>query len=234
MNNIVFEALGMAPRPKKRSGQNLQFNCPACVHQNAGHRPDKTWRGGATIMPGNRFVYHCFNCNFTTGWTPGGLFSPKVADLMGWCGISAEIIRDIRFLANEMRYRALNGPPKVLLPDGLMSCREWADANCTDSRFLEIATFLQSYDPPKDLNDYHWTPDDHGMALDGYVIVVEGEEDYPTGWKAIPLLDMSQPFRTNKGIEPDVEDNITAEQLAEHRRLHLLKNPTTFDDEEEL
>lgn len=234
MSNIVFEALEMAPRQKKRSGQNLQFNCPACIHQNGGHRPDSRWRGGATILPGNRFVYHCHNCQFKTGWTPGGLFSRKVADLLGWCGISAEIIRDISFLANEMRYHAQNGHPRVTLPDGLMTCQEWADADCTDSRFLDIATFLQSFEQPYDLNGYYWTPDDNGMALDGYIISINGDLTYPTGWYGFPYCDPSQPYRTHKGIEPEPDDDVTEAELADHRRRHLLDDPMTFDDEAKL
>lgn len=219
MSNIVYEALEMAPRSKKRSGQNLQFNCPACIHQNGGHRADSRWRGGATIMEGNRFVYHCHNCQFKTGWTPGGLFSPKVENLLSWCGISDDVIRDIRFYAYELRYRALNGGPRVDLPSGLQSCEEWADKDCTDERFLQIATFLQSFDPPHDLKDYYWTPDPNAMALDTYVVSITGTYAYPTRWAAFPLLDPSQPHRTHEGIEPEPDDAIPPHILAEMDRL---------------
>jgi len=230
MTNIVFEALAVSPRPKRnKPGNELAINCPACVHQGVGHRPDRRWRGGIGLK-GDAVIYHCQNCGYRTGWQPGHVLSYKLTDLMDWCGVSPEIIRDIKFYAAELRYRAKMGGPRVLLPDDLKSCNEWLEAGCQDGRFLEVATFLQSFDPPKDLRDYYWTPDPNGIALDTYVVVLNGTIEYPTSWLAIPLLDMTQPHRSNRGIEMDTDDELTDQEIGKMDRL-MLEHPYGNDEE---
>lgn len=46
----------------------ISGNCPVCVMN--GESPDTRGRGGF-LFTDEKFQYHCFNCNFNAGWSPG-------------------------------------------------------------------------------------------------------------------------------------------------------------------
>lgn len=214
--NIVYEALqSRLPNARLSPSGWTSFNAPCCQHR--GHSPDTRKRGGIK-MDGNSLVYHCFNCQYAAVYEPGQPLTKKMKDLMGWLGLSSELIRDITFYTSELVYRTNNGPPKVILPDDLQTLAAWAEQDCRDPSFLEAATFLQSFDPPKDLQGYFWTPDDHQMSLSRYIVMVKGSEDHPTAWLGFPL-DSALPHLLNgKPDEPEDED-IPPETLKEMERL---------------
>lgn len=225
MSNIVHEAMQNSPRAHRRGPNGeTKINCPACIHQGAGHRPDTRWRGSFKL-DGERFLYNCFNCHYATGWEPGQIISNKTLDLLRWSGISPEIIRDIKFYSSELRYRQQMGGNPIVLPDGLKTCKQWADDNCIDPRFLNIAQFLQSLDPPADLQDYYWTPEPNGMALDQYAVEIAGTEQYPTGWRAFPVLDDDLPHRTHKGEEPEPDETVPQHILDAMQEPEMTEEP---------
>jgi len=58
------------PTQKVSSSGWVSFNCPVCT-QNGQTRPDTRKRGGVRFPDSDSFQYNCFNCHFTTGWSPG-------------------------------------------------------------------------------------------------------------------------------------------------------------------
>ena len=60
------------------------FNCPMCS--------DKRKRGGV-IQSNSKISYHCFNCNFTTGWSPSPRLGQKYKALAEALGVGAKDIQ---------------------------------------------------------------------------------------------------------------------------------------------
>jgi hypothetical protein len=69
----------------------ITLNAPCCHHR--GHRSDTKRRGGIRFDQG--VVYHCFNCQFTTGWQPGNPIGEKLKQLVSWMGGSQELIHQL-------------------------------------------------------------------------------------------------------------------------------------------
>ena len=55
-------------------------NCPMCI-VNGESRPDTKSRGGFHFEQ-EKFQYNCFNCGYTTGWSPGKKLSFRLRKLM--------------------------------------------------------------------------------------------------------------------------------------------------------
>lgn len=86
----MFDILSLVPGKKKKTGSGwVSFNGVCCHHR--GHKADKRSRGGLKF-DGNNWTYHCFNCNFKTGFVLGKTFAPKTRQLLKWCGIDDQDI----------------------------------------------------------------------------------------------------------------------------------------------
>lgn len=72
----------------------LTMNCPMCVH-NGQPRPDTKHRGGFKF-DGDKVGYHCFNCNYTTGWRPGSRLGFRLIKLMRVLGIDEGEIQRLK------------------------------------------------------------------------------------------------------------------------------------------
>ena len=130
MNDIQSALLALLP-PKRKltSGGWTSFNAPCCSHR--GERQDDRLRGGVKVE-NDGFVYHCFNCGFAAGWTPGKLLSKNTKDLFKWIGINEieigklnlatmKIKDDQPVLKKAFNLTLLEKP----LPEGTMSVIEW-------------------------------------------------------------------------------------------------------------
>ena len=85
MNGIQQAVLDSLPGKQKRTTNGwISFNAVCCHHN--GESMDKRNRGGV-IANGDAISYHCFNCNFKTGWQPGRHISFKMRKLLTWLGI---------------------------------------------------------------------------------------------------------------------------------------------------
>jgi len=84
-------------RPTKRSASGwISGNSSCCTHR--GESKDTRGRGGF-IVDTNKISYHCFNCNYTTGYTIGGNISAKFSRLLLWIGVSEQEINAIKIEA---------------------------------------------------------------------------------------------------------------------------------------
>lgn len=63
------------------------FDCPVCS--------DKRKRGGV-ITNGAKISYHCFNCGYTTGWSPAPHMGKKYKDLVEKLGASTSDIHRVQ------------------------------------------------------------------------------------------------------------------------------------------
>jgi 5S rRNA maturation endonuclease (ribonuclease M5) len=76
----------LPPKRKKSTSGWISFNAVCCTHN--GESFDKRGRGGVLLENEHDWRYHCFNCNFTAGFTLGKPLGIKARKLLGWLGVS--------------------------------------------------------------------------------------------------------------------------------------------------
>ena len=54
-----------------------------------------TRKRGGVITSGPKISYHCFNCNYTTGWTPSPHLGKKYKDLAEALGVDKNVIHNV-------------------------------------------------------------------------------------------------------------------------------------------
>jgi len=85
VNSIQQTVMDSLPGKTKRTSNGwVSFNAVCCHHN--GESQDKRMRGGI-IANGEAISYHCFNCNFKTGWQPGRHISFKMRKLLTWLNV---------------------------------------------------------------------------------------------------------------------------------------------------
>lgn len=101
MNSIQQTLTNLLPAKKKQTPSGwVSFNAPCCVHN--GESSDNRGRGGLKI-DGSSISYHCFNCNYKTGWQPGWHLSYKFRKLLSWFGADDREIQ--RLVLEAIRVR---------------------------------------------------------------------------------------------------------------------------------
>jgi hypothetical protein len=80
------------------------------------------------------FQYHCFNCNFKAGWTPGKLLSKNTKNILSWMGLPEIEIQKLGLeaLKNKEDMPKVEKPidfnlNEVELPDATMSVIDWVN-----------------------------------------------------------------------------------------------------------
>jgi len=120
------------PTQKVNPNGWTSFNCPVCTF-NGQTRNDTRKRGGVRFPDSDSFQYNCFNCHFTTGWSPGKGLSSRVKLLFKQLGVQDSDIQRLQLelmrekeqqtLLNQYKKKAEHIPfspewPRVNLPAG--------------------------------------------------------------------------------------------------------------------
>jgi len=87
----VFDILQLIPGKKKltQSGWH-SFNAVCCGYR--GHKADRRGRGGIKFSSPDNWSYHCFNCQFKSGFTLGKPLTKNTRQLLSYIGIDKEQI----------------------------------------------------------------------------------------------------------------------------------------------
>jgi hypothetical protein len=164
---LVLDTLRtLLPYKRKQTPSGwISFNAPCCHHR--GHKSDDRLRGGVTFNEG--FVYHCFNCGFSTGWQPGRPISFKLRELCSWLGASDDTIKRLIFEALKTeRPDYVNQhytPPveftKKELPEGSLPLIEWMQEKLdveTEQKILLVIQYLidRGFNPLAE--NFYWSP----------------------------------------------------------------------------
>jgi hypothetical protein len=147
MHEIQASLLALLP-PKRKltAGGWTSFNAPCC--HNRGESRDDRARGGIKT-DGDGFVYHCFNCGFAAGWSPGKLLSKNSKDLFKWIGMPESEIGKLNLAA----LRAKDSIPvlkKLInlelvekpLPDDCLPIETWIAEGAQDPELLDVISYL--------------------------------------------------------------------------------------------
>ena len=166
MNEIQSTLHALLPSKKKSTLSGWDsFNAPCC--HNRGETRDKHQRGGIRIEK-DGFVFHCFNCGFAAGWTPGKLLSKNTKDLFKWLGLGELDIGKLNLAALKIKddQPVFKKPLNFVLeerplPEGAMLLKEWALAVWKpgeDADMVRVFEYLVSRGMDLDWYDWMWTP----------------------------------------------------------------------------
>jgi hypothetical protein len=162
VNDIQSALLALLPSKRKlTSGGWTSFNAPCCHHR--GERPDDRLRGGVKIEK-DGFVYHCFNCGFAAGWTPGKILSKNTKSLFGWIGMSEidigklnlatlKIKDDQPVFKKSFSLTLLEKP----LPDECKSVGEWIKTGSQDPDLIAVINYLLDRGMNYEWYNWHWS-----------------------------------------------------------------------------
>lgn len=168
MNEIQTGLLSFLP-PRKRETPSgwISFNAPCC--HNRGESRDERSRGGLLVYPNGGFRYHCFNCDFNAGWTPGNLLSSNTKNFFKWIGIPTDIISKFGLYALKIKDDLPITKKEIdltliekQLPDKCAPISVWLEQTDLDKKTLdEISKVVEYiYFRGMDLEwyDWHWSP----------------------------------------------------------------------------
>ena len=96
------------------------------------------------------FTYHCFNCNFKAGWSPGKLLSKNTKDLFKYVGMNDNDIGKLNLAALKIKdgqpvlTKSLNFELKEReLPKGTMSIIDWINSAYTPDIEEDIGPVIE-------------------------------------------------------------------------------------------
>lgn len=194
---ILSECLSKVGQRKNSSGW-INFNAVCCIHN--GETPDKRKRGGLRTTTDGGVVYHCFNCNYATGWSPGKTFSKRMTILLNWFGVDEHTIKKLNLRCLQIRdqFTDLSVSKKEYivydfdekqLPLGAKPFSYWINQPEINPRFLPILSYMDERGEYL-LNalDYYWTP--HTKSnLDRRVIIPLRWHGKIVGWTARAIFE---------------------------------------------
>lgn len=160
MNEILSTLLTLLPPGRKHtSGGWESFNAVCCHHR--GEKPDTRKRGGIKA-DGEAWTYHCFNCGFKAGWSPGKLLSGNTKLLFRWMGLSDLDVGKLNLVAMKHQEnmpsikKALNFTlHEVALPDDSKLLIKWIEEG---KDITPVISYLIDRGMDIDWYDWMWSP----------------------------------------------------------------------------
>lgn len=162
----------------------LTMNCPVCV-SNGQPRPDTRHRGGIRFDLG-QVAYHCFNCNFTTGWRPGSRLGFRMIKLMRGFGIDEGDIQRLKIQLWDQVTEDVADEPVVFQRDWPRYELPWpvtgeltkeADAYLRFRGVRDLAPWLMVAEPTVGMNNRIILPYTYGDDVVGYSARLIGEAE---------------------------------------------------------
>ena len=222
----MIDVLSFLPAKRKQTSSGwISFNAPCCP--NNGQSQDKRQRGGMKSTE-QGWSYHCFNCNFKAGWTPGKLLSKNTKNLMRWLGMPDDELSKLSLEALKNKDE-LDKTPIPLnfdleprnLPDNCLSIEEWMDAGCEEPEFLEVIAYILDRGMELDWYNWMWTPE---SGYKDRVIVPFYHEKVVVGWTGRKIRDGKPKYLTT--AQPGYVFNIDAQT---HDRKFVIVTEGQFD-----
>lgn len=163
MNEIQDALLALLPSKRKTTPSGwTSFDAVCCHH--TGNTRDTRKRGGILTNPDGGFQYHCFNCNFKAGWSPGKLLSKNTKSLFNWVGMNDADIGKLNLIALKVKddqpvtKKPLNFTlTETELPEGTMSVMEWINTGYLPDVAEDIGRIVEYIiGRGMDLEWYNW------------------------------------------------------------------------------
>ena len=186
---------------KHTTGGWLSGNAVCCHHR--GERRDTRGRGGIMLSHNNTgFSWHCFNCGFKAGWSPGHALSNNTRLLFKWLGLTDSELNKLILTTIREKDSGITAEHPELdffikekkLPDSCLSIADWIKHGCEDPKLLSCIEYI--YDRGFTVDDYNW----HWSAEPGYadrVIIPFYHEGKIAGWTGRRVTDGKNRYLTS-------------------------------------
>lgn len=172
MNDIQESLNYLLPSKKKTTPSGwTSFNAPCC--HNRGEGTDQRQRGGILFSSNGSFQYHCFNCNFKAGWSPGNLLTKNTRLLFQYLGMNDFDIGKLNLYALKIKDNQSVGKKSISLeltekqlPDDTLSLIDWLKNDLPDdieSKIVEVVKYITEQ-RGMNIEWYPW----HWSASTGY------------------------------------------------------------------
>lgn len=172
MHNYIQELfIQNIQRSKAAHGGWLSFNGNCCVH-NGQLKADTRKRCGVKFNASGGLQINCFNCSFTSGWTPGQLLSNKTKNFLTWMGVSKELIQKANFEALRIKENNLYDKTEVIeqfefnynrvnLPKGARKLTQWANDSTQPQEFINVLEYISHRNPNylSWFDSFYWSPE---------------------------------------------------------------------------
>jgi hypothetical protein len=198
MNLIQARVLAALPPKRKMTPSGWDSFNAVCCHNN-GEKRDTRKRGGIRFDK-DGFSYHCFNCNFKAGWTPGKLFSKNTKNLLAWLGIGDDEVKKLSLEALKQK-DDIPVPDKIYnfdletraLPKDCKTISQWIEEGCEDPDFVAVAAYV--LDRGMRLEWYNWMWSEENGYRDR-VIIPFYDKERVVGWTGRKIIDGKPKYLT--------------------------------------
>jgi hypothetical protein len=198
MNLIQARVLAALPPKRKMTPSGWDSFNAVCCHNN-GEKRDTRKRGGIRFDK-DGFSYHCFNCNFKAGWTPGKLFSKNTKNLLSWLGIGDDEVKKLSLEALKQK-DDIPVPDKIYnfdletraLPKDCKTISQWIEEGCEDPDFVAVAAYV--LDRGMSLEWYGWMWSEENGYRDR-VIIPFYDKERVVGWTGRKIVDGKPKYLT--------------------------------------
>jgi len=231
MSSIQQAILDTLPAKRKQASKGwISFNAPCCTHR--GETQDRRSRGGLLPTPDGGFSYHCFNCNYKTGWKPGFHLGYRVRNLLGWMGMPQDQIQVLVFEAmrnvdretvqQEFKKKSQSFKPVELPEHGSIAELVSAGAHNIDKNLNSVVEFIKDRGFTLDDYPWQWSPSsEHG--LNRRVIIPYTWQGNTIGYTARSSSPNSKIKYFNQ-VDSDYVFNVDA-QTAERKFVIVVEGP---------
>ena len=198
MNLIQARILAAVPPKRKMTPSGWESFNAVCCH-NRGENRDTRKRGGI-MFKNDGFQYHCFNCNFKAGWTPGKLLSKNTRSLLSWLGIPDDEVKKLALEAIKQKddqpavEKILNFELETrALPKNCQTIEAWIKEGCEDPDFVAVVAYILDRGMKLEWYDWMWSEEN------GYrdrVIIPFYHESRIVGWTGRKIVEGKPKYLT--------------------------------------
>lgn len=217
MLEIQSTVLALLPPKRKTTPSGwTSFNAVCCHHK--GEKPDTRGRGGIRTDADGSWQYHCFNCNFKAGWSPGKLLSTNTKQLLSWLGLNDFDINKLVLLTlknqdtDKKSQKIIHLDIKEReLPEDSMKLVEWANQEVPKEIYqnlLDIFDYLNYRGMNIDWYPWYWTP---SAGYKDRVIIPFYQHEKIVGYTARKISDGKPKYLTDS--QPGYVFNIDRQTL---------------------
>ena len=230
MNEIQSTLLALLPPKRKATPSGwTSFDAVCCQHN--GNSRDTRKRGGILTNADGGFQYHCFNCNFKAGWTPGKLLSKNTKTLFKWMGLSDTDLGKLNLVALKIKddqpvlKKVLNFElTEKELPEGTLPVMEWINTAYLPDIAEDIGKIVEYIlGRGMELDWYNW----HWSAAPGFkdrVIIPFYHEGKIVGYTGRKITDGKPKYLTD--AQPGYVFNLDRQT---HERKYVIVTEGQFD-----
>ena len=163
MNLIQSAVQSFLPAKRKATPSGwTSFNAVCCQHN--GEKSDTRKRGGL-LFNQEGFQYHCFNCGFKAGWSPGRLLSKNTKQLFSWLGMPDSEISKLNLEALRTKEDQPVAQPTINLnleprnlPEDCLPINTWVSEGAQDEDMLDVISYiLNERKMGWDWYNWHWS-----------------------------------------------------------------------------